>query len=77
VVEQGTAWRSLLAEVYILFDEGDVDSALKLGQGLIKDWAKQGVGVVRASPALQSVALEQYNNTGFIKLHSHLEEALA
>ncbi|MDY6841182.1 MAG: FAD-dependent oxidoreductase [Pseudomonadota bacterium] len=77
VVEQGTAWRSLLAEVYILFDEGDIDSALKLGQGLIKDWAKRGVGVVRASPALQPVALEQYSNTGFIKLHSHLEEALA
>ena len=77
VIEERTAWRALLAEIFILFDQGEVDSALKLGRRLIEDWAKQGIGVVRASPALQPVALEQYSNAGFIKLHSHLEEALA
>lgn len=77
VIEQGTAWRSLLAEVFILFDEGGVDAALRLGRRLIDDWAKQGVGVVRASPALQSAALDRYSNAGFVKLRSHLATVLA
>lgn len=77
VIEQGTAWRSLLAQVFIVFDEGAVEAALRLGRRLIDDWAKQGVGVVRASPALQPAALERYSNAGFIKLRSHLAAALA
>lgn len=77
VIEQGTAWRSLLAEVFVLFDEGGVEAGLRLGRRLIDDWAKQGVGVVRASPALQAAALDRYSNAGFVKLRSHLATALA
>lgn len=77
VIEQGTAWRSLLAEVFILFDEGGVDAALRLGRRLIDDGAKQGLGVLRASPALQPAALDRYSNAGFVKLRSHLAAALA
>jgi len=77
VIEQGTAWRSLLAEVFILFGEGGVDAGLRLGRQLIDDWAKQGIGVVRASPALQAAALDRYSNSGFVKLRSHLATALA
>lgn len=77
VIEQGTAWRSLLAEVFILFDEGGAEAASRLGRRLIGDWAKQGIGVVRASPTLQSAALDRYSNTGFVKLRSHIANALA
>ncbi|MDY6890195.1 MAG: FAD-dependent oxidoreductase [Pseudomonadota bacterium] len=77
VIEQGTAWRSLLAEAFILFEPGAVDSALELGRRLITHWAQQGIGVVRASPALQPVALQQYSDAGFVALRSRLEEALA
>lgn len=77
VLEQGTAWRSLLAEVFILFDEGGVEAALRLGRRLIDDGAKQGLGVVRASPALQPAALDRYSNAGFVKLRSQLATALA
>lgn len=77
VIEQGTAWRSLLVEVFVLFDEGGVEAALKLGQRLIGDGAAQGLGVVRASPALQAAALDQYSDAGFVKLRSYLATALS
>mgnify|MGYP003627923413 CR=1 FL=1 len=77
VIEQGTAWRALLAEVFILFEDGGVDAGLKLGKRLIDEGAENGLGVVRCSPALQSAALDRYSNEGFVALRSHLASALA
>lgn len=77
VVEQGTSWRALLAQVSIGFDDGATDKALRLGEKLIAEWAARGIGVVQASPALLRQAQATYADAGFTILRDRIAAALA
>jgi 4-cresol dehydrogenase (hydroxylating) len=76
VVEQGTAWRTLMGEVLLSYAEGDVQRALACGKTLISEWAKQGIGVVRADPTFHKAVAATYSDPGFNKLQALLAEAV-
>ena len=76
VVEQGTAWRTLMGEVLLSYAEGDVQRALSCGNTLISEWAKQGIGVVRADPTFHKAVAATYSDPGFSKLQALLAEAV-
>lgn len=77
IVEQGTSWRALLAQVFIGFEDGAVDQAVKLGEKLLAEWAAQGIGAVQASPALLRQAQATYSDQGFAVLRDRIAAALA
>lgn len=77
VLEQGTSWRALLAQVFIRFDAGKAGKGVALGERLIHEWAAKGVGVVQASPALYDKALNTYSDEGFAQLRRRIASALA
>lgn len=77
IVEQGTSWRALLAQVFIGFEDGAVDKAIRLGEKLIATWAEQGIGAVQASPALVRQAQATYSDAGFAVLRDRIAAALA
>lgn len=77
IVEQGTSWRALLAQVFIGFEAGAVGKAITLGEKLIAEWAGQGIGVVQASPALLRSARATYSDAGFAILRERIATALA
>jgi 4-cresol dehydrogenase (hydroxylating) len=76
-IEQCTSWRALLAETVITFDAGQQAKAVELGHRLVTDWARRGVGVVRASPALTGTAAGTYSDPGLATIRSRLAGALA
>lgn len=77
VVEQGTSWRALLAQLFIGFKDGSADAGIKLGERLIAEWAGKGIGVVQAGPALQAAAQATYSDAGFKQLRERIATALA
>lgn len=77
LVEQGTSWRALLAQVFISFDDGAVDQAVRLGEKLLTEWATHGIGAVQASPALFRQAQATYSDTGFAAVRDRISAALA
>lgn len=76
VIEQGTSWRALLGEVLLSYAEGGVQHALECGKALIREWAAQGIGVVRADPVFRKTAAATYSDPGFNKLQALLTEAM-
>lgn len=77
IVEQGTSWRALLAQVSIRFEKDAADKALALGSQLITQWAGKGIGVVQASPALYGKAMATYSDPGYTQLRRRIAAALA
>ena len=75
-VEQGTSWRALLGEVLLSYEEGQAQRALDCGNALIREWATQGIGVVRADPAFRKAAMATYSDAGFNKLQAMLTSAI-
>lgn len=76
VIEQGTSWRALLAEVLISYEVGGLQRTLDFGRTLIRDWAGHGIGVVRADPVLRGEASATYSDPGFRKLQGLLGQAV-
>lgn len=76
IVEQATSWRALLAEVLIVAAAGDDKRRLACAMQLIGAWAREGIGVVRADPALRAAALGTYEDTGLAELRHRLAAAL-
>lgn len=76
VIEQGTSWRALLGEVLLTFAAGEVERALACGNTLIREWAQQGIGVVRADPVFRAAAASTYSDSGFNRLQDMLHQAL-
>lgn len=75
-IEQGTAWRTLMGEVLLSYAEHDLQRALACGKTLIGEWAKQGIGVVRADPTFHQAAAATYSDPGFNKLQGLLAAAV-
>ncbi|ASW03949.1 MULTISPECIES: FAD-binding oxidoreductase [Burkholderiaceae] len=76
VIEQGTSWRALLAEVLLVAPDGDNKKQRDCAERLIQAWALEGIGVVRADPALRAAALGTYADAGFVKLRGNVAAAL-
>ncbi len=76
VIEQGTSWRALLGEVLLSYEEGGVQRAFECGNALIREWAAQGIGVVRADPVFRKTAMATYSDPGFNKLQALVTGAI-
>lgn len=77
VIEQGTSWRALLADVLIMFSPDKETQAVQCATNLLHKWAAEGVGVVRASPALMGASMESYSEGGLQGLNSRLMDVFA
>jgi 4-cresol dehydrogenase (hydroxylating) len=76
-IEQVTAWRALLPEVLLTVPVGKERDAVACGTTLIQKWGAQGVGVVRASPALMPASLASYSEGGYQTLVNRLSKSFA
>jgi 4-cresol dehydrogenase (hydroxylating) len=76
-IEQITAWRALLPEVLLTVPAGKEADAVACGTALIQKWAAQGVGVVRASPALLPASQASYSVGGYQTLVDRLSKTFA
>jgi 4-cresol dehydrogenase (hydroxylating) len=77
VVEQTMGWRSVMPEVVIVFEPGKEEAAVNCAITRVQKWAGEGVGVIRASPALMPAALATYSLGGLQILDQRLAKSLA